>query len=147
MICNIMRSVTQGATHSFAHSIKSQHRARQKLTREIAKHDAKLAHQNLRRLGLSRDIDVFVSHGVGEVSELILRVALLLGHPSSSFVGGGGGRGSQCSPPGRFQAQATGTCLVANSWKRPAPRFYKLDLCVSIRDQNYIYVSTCVSKA
>ena len=72
MICKIMRSITHGTTRSFAHSINSHHRAQQKLTREIAKHDAKIAHQNLQRLGLSRGIDVFVSHEVGGFVRVVL---------------------------------------------------------------------------
>ena len=50
--CDIARNVT----HSVARNIKPQHHAREKLTGEIVKHDAELAHQNLR---LSRGTDVF----------------------------------------------------------------------------------------
>ena len=50
------------------------HRPQEKLTGEIAKHDAKLVHQNLLKLRLRRDIDVFTlcfSCAVAEVSEFI----------------------------------------------------------------------------
>ena len=46
--CDIARNITRTITHSLARNIKPQHHAREKLTGEIVKHDAKLARQNLR---------------------------------------------------------------------------------------------------
>ena len=45
--------------HSFARNIKPQHHKREKLTGEIVKPDAKLAHQISQKLRLSRGIGVF----------------------------------------------------------------------------------------
>ena len=64
--CDIARNITRNITHSFARNIKPQHHAREKLTGEIVKHDAELAHQSLR---LSRGTDVFtISSGGRGVS-------------------------------------------------------------------------------
>ena len=57
--CDIMRNIMRG----FARSIKPQHRAHEKLTGEIVKHDAKFAHQNSQKLPLSRDIEICFSSG------------------------------------------------------------------------------------
>ena len=53
IMCNITRSIT----HSFTRSFKSQHGAQEKLTGEIV--NAKLAHQNLHNLCLSRRAGMF----------------------------------------------------------------------------------------
>ena len=57
--CETSRDIMRNITHSFACRIEPQHRACEKLTGEIVKHDAKLAHQNSQKLHFSRDIDVF----------------------------------------------------------------------------------------
>ena len=61
MSCDIARNITRNITHSFARNIKPQHHAREKLTGEIAKPAAKLAHQISQKLRLR-------SPQVGEVS-------------------------------------------------------------------------------
>ena len=70
---NVMRHRAQhhrNITHSFARNTNPQHHAREKLTGEIVKHDAKLAHQNLR---LSRGTDVFtISSGGRGVSVYLM---------------------------------------------------------------------------
>ena len=50
---------TSRVTRSFARNIKPQHHALKKLTGEIVKPDAKLAHQISQKLRLSRGIGVF----------------------------------------------------------------------------------------
>ena len=50
VMCNITRSIMGNITRNFTQSISSKHRAKEKLTGQFVKLDAKLAHQNLQQL-------------------------------------------------------------------------------------------------
>lgn len=58
-VTRIMCKITRCITHSFTHSLNPTLRAQEKSNGEIVKHDAKLDHQGLQKLCLSRDTDVF----------------------------------------------------------------------------------------
>ena len=80
---SIMWSIMRSITRNTARSVNSQYRAEDKLTGGIVKHDAKLGHQNLQKLCLSRDFDVCTFYWSSRgVPEFIKRVSMLPGHPS-----------------------------------------------------------------